>query len=273
MPEEPGSAKDLVCAHRYAEGAALCEERLRELPDDPYHLGWHATAMLCLGRFSEALAEHRRLDEIDRAELEGAAGCIEMIGTLLWLLGRRDEAIEVFSGGAAGILNYSIRLGDLAGGVSHGLLLWYAAVSARDEGAREEALHFLRDRAARKAAGYWPGPLARYVLGTASQEEVLLEGCGTPRLEKAVRVARDDILKRRCLVGATFCFATRCRELGAEEDCVRWMHRCAGLANPIVEEEWYLARQEAERSPLPASDRESASSEPGGWRRVFAWFR
>lgn len=157
-----------------------------------------------------------------------------------------------------------------------GLLLWYAATTAGDAKSRQRALGYLRNRAKRRAIKSWPGPLAQYVLGTASQEEVLRQACGTPKVERAVRIAAEDMLKRRQLINAMFCFATRSREQGAEGDCIRWMHKCAGLENPSIEIEWYLAHAEAERSGPPPPEpggRDTPERTPPGRRGFVGWLR
>jgi tetratricopeptide (TPR) repeat protein len=241
--------KDLVCSHRYEEGAAVCEAQLKASPRDEYLLGWHAQAMLCLGRLPEALEEYRRLDQLEKADLEGSAGKTLTIGAILWLLGRSSEAIQTFRSAADGIEDYSIKFGDLAGGVSPGLLLWYTAVTARDGGAREHAIARLRSRAREsRRMKYWPGSLALFVLGVASREDVLVQASGTTDPKRAVREAAEDILKRRQLAQALFYFGTHARDRGLEEECLTHMRAAAGLLNPIVEPEWYLARGEVEKA-------------------------
>jgi tetratricopeptide (TPR) repeat protein len=238
----------LVSAHRYAEAAAECEQRLKCSPDDLALLAWHATAMLCLGRLPEALEEFRRVNARERADLDRSDGRILTIGAIQWLLGRRDEAIETFESAVMGVQDGSINYGDFAGGVSQGVLLWHAGVTTRNTAARERSLEYLRERAERPQIKSWPGPLAHFVLGTASQEDVLVHACGTRDPEAAMRLVRKDVLKRRRLVNAMFYFATRSRDEGSEEECLARMRKCASIENPIVEVEWYLARGEAERA-------------------------
>ncbi len=81
---------DLMFAHRYDEVVAESERLLEERPDDPAALGWHAQAMLCLGRLPEALEESRRLEARERAYPHSAGRILE-VGTVLWLLGRRGD--------------------------------------------------------------------------------------------------------------------------------------------------------------------------------------
>jgi len=241
--------EELVRSHRYAEGAAECERQLEVSPDDGYLLAWHAQAMLCLGRLPEALEEHRRLDRLEKARLEGSDGETLTIGAILWLLGRTSEAIQTFRAAADGIEDYTIKFGDNAGGVSPGLLLWYTAVTARDAEARDHAIARLRNRArTERRMKYWPGSLALFVLGAASQDDVLAQACGTSNLKRAAREAAKDLLKRRGLTRALFYFGTYARAQGSEEECLRHMRAAADLENPIIEPEWYLARGEVEKA-------------------------
>lgn len=242
------TARELVSAHEYAKAAAESERRMKEHPDDTGALHWHGTAMLCLGRLREALEDFRQVDARERAKVKGSDGRILTIGAIQWLLGEREDALKTFESAVRGIQAGSITYGDFAGGVSQGLLLWYGGVTTPSAAARERALEYLRDRAEKPLIKSWPGPLALFAVGTASLEDVLLEACGTRDPEAAMRLARRDVLKRRRLVNATFCFATRRRSEGSEEDCLAQMRMCARIENPIVEVEWYLARGEVEQA-------------------------
>jgi len=245
---------ELLRAHRYAEAAAASVEQLRLTPDDPVALDEHATAVLCLGRLSEAVEGFRRVDAQQRARLEGSPGQTLKIGAIEWLLGNHAAAIETFRAAVDGIEDGSITYADLAGGVSEGLLLWYAGVSAPDDAAKGRALEYLRGRAGSRRIKYWPGPIALHVLGVASKDDVLTQACGTRTPEAAQRVARKDLLKRRQLVNAMFYFAALSRDLGSERDCAEQMRECARIENPILENEWYLARGEAERANTRGRD-------------------
>lgn len=241
--------EELVFSHRYEEGAAECEHQLEVSPDDGYLLAWHARAMLCLGRLPEALKEYQRVDQLEKARIEGSPGNILTIGAILWLLGRTSEAIQTFRAAADGIEDYTIKFGDNAGGVSPGLLLWYTAVTARDADAREHAVARLRNRARdRGAIKYWPGSLALFVLGAASRDDVLVQACGTSDPKRAAREAAKDLLKRRRLARALFYFGTHARAQGPEDECLKHMRAVASLENPIIELEWYLARGEVEKA-------------------------
>jgi hypothetical protein len=180
------------------------------------------------------------------------------VGTVLWLLGRREEAIATYKAAVDGILTGTIHYADLAGGVSQGLLLWYAGVTSADEKATQHALKYLRNRAKRRAISSWPGPLALFVLGRKTQEEALLATSGFTQVDAAIHRAKTDLLRRRELVQALFYFAVRHRSEGDEEQCRAGMIQCAGLENPIIEQEWYLARAEAEQASRQETGRRLA---------------
>src|SRR5262245_4904061 len=119
----------LVEAHKYREAAKIYEQRLKKRPDNPPALDGHAHVMLCLGHPDVALDEFQRVNAWGSQDMTKLGGksqpYLEHIGTAQWLSGRKADAIETFRSGAEGILNGSIEFGDLAGGASHGLLLWY----------------------------------------------------------------------------------------------------------------------------------------------------
>jgi tetratricopeptide (TPR) repeat protein len=241
----------LVALHRYAEAAAILEERLARRPGDLAAIAGLPEANLCLARYPKALDLYRRADAREHRDMKKvhARGYFYLahIGAILWLMGRRMEAIETFRFGAEGIADGSIEFGDLAGGASHGLLLWYAGVTAKEEGARSYALEFLASRAKRDLIReLWPGPIVLFVLGHASRDDVLEACCGTRDIEDATTLACGDLLKRRWLVQAVFYFAVQARSGGDEASCSREMRRCFGIENPILEVEWYLARGEVE---------------------------
>lgn len=244
------TAQELLFAHRYEEAAARYEVEIRQHPDDLSWLASRADAALCLGRLEDALANYRRANDFEsRGPLAGVQPYLKYIGTVLWLLGRHAEAMATYKAAVDGVLDGSIKYADSAGGVSQGLLLWYAAVTAADAATTRHALKYLRNRAKRRAVTSWPGPLALFVLGQKAQEEALLATSGFADVESAINRAKGDLLRRRELVNALFYFAVRHRSEGREELCRAGMQQCASLENPIIEQEWYLARAEVANSP------------------------
>lgn len=236
---------EMVLAHRYAEAVDRYEESLKIQPDDTGLLAEHATALLNLGRLDLALTQLRRANALVHQEVMGESQPYLIdIGTILWLLGRREEAIQTLTASVNGILDRSIKFADNGGGVSQGLLLWYAGLSAPDEKAEKDALNYLRKLATKPRIKYWPGPLALFTLGKTSDMEVILEATGANELDDAIVRARSNLLKRRQLAKALFYFAVRKRDEGLEQECRDSMRACASLENPVLEPEWYLARAE-----------------------------
>jgi hypothetical protein len=143
-----------------------------------------------------------------------------------------------------GILDGTILYADLAGGVSQGLLTWYFGVSARDHELQDYALRYLTKLSRKSKIRFWPGPVARYILGQIALDEMLVAGSGAADFKGAIHLAVSDLLKRRQVCNAIFYHAVRKRKEGDEEACTCGMLQCRQLENPIIEEEWYLARAE-----------------------------
>jgi tetratricopeptide (TPR) repeat protein len=237
---------ELVLAHRYEEALAAYDAGLspgkgRTAPD----VANRATVLLLLGRLPEALAEYRRANQL-MSRLDPAAYFNE-IGTVLWLMGKREEAMDIWRTEIDDTLNGTASYGDFAGGVSQGLLLWYGGVTMRDAAMQQYAKGYLHNRCTRIEISRYPGPIAKFALGRIPFEDVLDAATGTRTLHDAVNRAKRDLLKRRELVQAIFYLATSKREAADEHGCIETMALCASLENPTVENEWYLARHEAEQ--------------------------
>lgn len=245
MMDSEANPWEMVLAHRFDEAASLYEVKLRASPGDCGLLSAHGTAMLGMGNLSAALDDFMRANANWQGRCQGDSHPYLLdVGMVFWLLGKVREGVAAFKTAVDGILDGSIGYGDLAGGVSQGLLLWYAGITAPDAGASEHALKYLRKLAGKSRIQYWPGPLALFALGESSEEEVLQKACGVGQLDAAEEEANKNLLKRRHLVNSLFYFGVRQRVNGSEEQCRQWMRRCFALENPIVECEWYLARGE-----------------------------
>jgi len=241
--------KELLFAHRYSEAAAAFQTLVVQHPEQNYY-GGLGDALLCLGKFAEAVAAFRKANEIKGRKLKGSSPYLNQIGTAMWLAGDKMGAMAEWHSAVSGILDGSILYGDLAGGANQGLLLWYAAVTLKNSTDHGYALKYL-DRLKRKktyGADAWPQPVLMMVLGEQSFEEVLTDGIGSPNLETCLKTARTDLLKRRYLCQALFYGACREREAGNNPGCMSKMQACYQLENPIIELEWYLARNECQRN-------------------------
>jgi tetratricopeptide (TPR) repeat protein len=241
-------ARYLLKTHRYTEAIAACRRRLTADPNDIGTADTLAGALRAVGAYKEALPLFERVDEDERKELPGHPGNQADISCLYWCMGDQPNAIKLMRELAEGILDKSIKYGDMAGGVEQGLLLYYMGTTANDRDSASFALKYLQNRAARSAIRVWPGPLARYYLGEVSFEDVLAEATGQRNLADATSLAEKDLLSRRQLCGAVFHDGVRFRAHGAEAQCMARMHQCYALEDPLIELEWYLARYEVERA-------------------------
>lgn len=235
--------KELYRTHQYENVVALCKTELGRTPGDPGWLAELGESLLCLGRLDEALSQYQLADKFRDARLNSRP-FLNRIGSIQWLLGRHDDSMETLKSAVDGILDGSIEFADAAGGVSQGLLLWYAGVAACDDAAKQHALKYLRKLAGKSCSRLWPGPLAAFALGEKPQATVLAELGGTTDLKTLLKRAKKDLLTRRELVQALFYFGVRERSEGNEAECLAWLAKCANLENPILEVEWYLANGE-----------------------------
>jgi hypothetical protein len=180
-----------------------------------------------------------------RNQRQNAQPYLDFIGGICWLLGQPEEAIRSFKAAVDGILDRSIKYADVAGGVSQGLLLWYAGVTAHQEPAKVHATDFLGRLARGRQINYWPGPLALLLLGHKTAEQVLFGLSGCASVSDSIERAQTSLLIRRRLAKALFYIAAQHRGHGAEQQCRRLMAKCCSIPNPVLEIEWYLASWEA----------------------------
>lgn len=95
---------------------------------------------------------------------------LNQIGAALWLSGNKAEAMAEWHKAVSGILDGSSAYGDLAGGATQGLLLWYASVTLNDSREREYALKYFQHLNAKKL---WPRALASANIRNGAAREVL----------------------------------------------------------------------------------------------------
>jgi tetratricopeptide (TPR) repeat protein len=245
--------KELLYAHKYVEAVEAYKHDIREHPDKNYYSAL-GQSLLALGNYEEALNSFRRDDKIENSRIKGCFPSLIKAATALWLLGKRLEAVQEWHRAVAGILDGSIRFGDASGGGTQGLLLWYGAVTLGDSSEREYALDFLRSIKRRKlstSAICWPHPIVQMVLGEMPIAKTLTICCHSSVLSECLKEASTDLLKRRGLCQILFYNACCERSFGNEVECIRKMRLCLQLENPIIECEWYLARNEVNSMRQP----------------------
>ncbi|MGH6934415.1 MAG: hypothetical protein ACREEE_18520, partial [Dongiaceae bacterium] len=215
--------------------------------ETPVNCADRAMVLMIMGRLKEALEGYERAYQLEQLHLKGRAKSYLLHNaTVHWLLGSRQGAIDAIRRAVDGILDKSIGYADIAGGVSQGLLLWYFGVTANDVKACDDACAYLSMLAKGPNAYYWPGPLAKFVIGEMALEETLERAAGSRSLAVCSTNASNSVLKRRQLCQCLFYNAVRRRASGDEKGCFDYMSRTFELENPLIELEWYLARAEVQ---------------------------
>lgn len=241
-------ALDLLEARRYEESIAAYRAQIKANANDWLAIAGLACALRAAGDYVHALPLFQRVDEYERSRLPGRLGRRLDLSILYWLSENRTQAIDIMRGLVDGVLDGSIEFGDLAGGVKQGLLLHYMGVMTVEQKVIDQAVDYLRKLAKKDRINQWPGPVALYVLGIMRLEEMLATATGEPDLHSAHAAAQRDLLTRRNLCVALFHNAVCLRVKGAEQACLQRMQECCSLQDPLVEQEWYLARYEIESS-------------------------
>jgi tetratricopeptide (TPR) repeat protein len=241
-------AYELLKSHRYADSIREYRRQLELNPDDWAAIAGLIKPLMAVGAYAETLPLLYRLDEHERESLPGHPGSKRDLACSYWCLDQWPTAMKFMRGLVEGILDRSIEFGDLAGGVQQGLLLHYMGVTAKDKEAVAFSIGYLRRLSKKSSIHYWPGPLARYMLGEISFEEVLAALSKQSDVGNPFEAALTDVLARRWLCVALFHDGLRHRVAGQEELCMGRMQECLELENPFIEPEWYLARYEVERA-------------------------
>jgi hypothetical protein len=208
-----------------------------------------------VGGYEEALPLYQRVDADEKGRSHitpGHPGQQMDISCLNWIIGDRSKAIALIRALVDGIVDGSIQYStDVAGGMTQGLLLYYMGATANQPSQTGFALDYMRERVDELKSFHglngWPAPVARYYLGELSFGDLLAAATGQPDLSKAIDVARGQLLRRRRLCQALFHDGVKSRLQGAEGECIGRMRECYALENPLIEQEWYLARYEVKR--------------------------
>ena len=237
-------ALKLLEAHRYDEAILAYRMGLQESPNDWASLAGLARALQANGNYAEAEPLFERVDEYERKRTPGSAGRKADIACVLWCLRQHEQAKQLIRGLVEGILDRTVEFADLAGGVQQGALLYFMGITTKDAEATEFALFYLKKLSKKGRIKNWPGPVALHLLGQLDAATLLVEACGHSNVLEASLAAEDDILSRRHLCVALFHVGGRLRAQGRETECREWMRACVALKNPLVEPEWFLAKQE-----------------------------
>ncbi|MGB6538095.1 MAG: tetratricopeptide repeat protein [Xanthobacteraceae bacterium] len=201
--------------------------------------------------FFERLAIREREDKVADILAPGRATWQIDIACLHWLLGDYSQSIRLMHGLAAGILDGSIKYGDAAGGLKQGLLLYYMSITARNSEELSFASDYIRSRVdyvknvvKRNSPKIWPCAVAQHYLGDVTFETVR-EAIDHPGVTlAAVDLRKVELARRRKLCVALFHDGVNSRAQGDDEKCLDRMRECCALEDPLIEQEWYLARYE-----------------------------
>ena len=237
----------LVLAHMYAEALDAYDHMLLKGGDEEGAVsGPRATALLCLGRYEEALNGFVSANQAqEKGPLAGYSPYIDQISVCQWLSGKKQEAIATLANTMKAVERGAIAYADNAGGASHGLLCWYFAVTYKDGPNKNLAERYLAALSKKSRIKHWPGPLAMMILGR-EKEDAILEGIGVSNVVAPLgEQSKGDLLFRRKYCKYLFYVATLSRASGSEEQCIVSMRACSQIENPIIEPEWYLANFEA----------------------------
>jgi hypothetical protein len=166
------------------------------------------------------------------------------------MLGSEAKAMQMMRGLAIGVLDGTVNYGDAAGGVTQGLLLYYMGVSDSRPQEVAFALDYMRNRINRCVSQVWPAPVAQHYLGDITFEQLLEAANRRANLAVKLEAWKIDLGRRRRLSVALFHNGIRGRAQGDNELCLARMRECCELENPILEQEWYLARYENVRAEL-----------------------
>jgi tetratricopeptide (TPR) repeat protein len=243
---------EMLMAHKYMEVTLECQMALEKNPDDIVAIEGLAKALRAKGEYAESLSFFERLaalrhrDKIANAAAPGSLPWQIDIACLYWILGNQLKAIQFMYDLAAGVLDGSVKYGDAAGGMSQGLLLYYMSVTAKKLEESSFALDYLRNRTNRNTNRAWPFAVAQYYLGRASFEDVMDAVDRRILPPGTVPPAKSAFGRQRRLVVALFHDGLKSRVQGEEEQCLIRMKECCEIENPLLEQEWYLARHEVE---------------------------
>lgn len=255
----------LMRSHRYAEAIPVLRQCLANNSDDIDAVAQMAKALRATGQYPEAvffyerLAAHRRQDKLANKIAPGSAPWDIDIACLHWLCGDRAKAMQMMHGLAAGILDGSIQYAsDAAGGITQGLLLYYMAVTDKKTEEMTFALGYLRDRRDRLKRimiQNWPYAVASYYLGDIPFVKVMEDVNEHVVTMPPIDPATLELGRRIRLCDALFHDGIKSRAQGDEVHCLARMRECAALENPVIEQEWYLARYEIEKAGSQRSTR------------------
>lgn len=239
-------ARQLLDLYRFSEAVDAYKLQLHEVPEDKWaNMGGLARSLMGAGEFAEAVPYLERLNEYEHGLLPGNLGREIQLSVCHWMVGDRMAALNMIKELVIAVRDGKIGYTDIAGGVTQGLMLAYMAITLHVLPDVDIAMNYLKNLAKARRIQYWPGPAAMFLLGGITFGEAVKDATGNPDPAQAKAIAERDLMKRRKLTSILFAAGTERRMAGDEAGCKMFMTECAGLTNPLVEYEWYLAKYEA----------------------------
>lgn len=239
-------AYEFFRSYQFKEAVEAYRRQLREGPDTEWaNLGGLGESLLAAGDYAEAIPCLEKMTAHQQESLPGSPGREIQVCVCHWMIGERAQAIAVARDLVIGVRDGKIHYTDIAGGVSQGLILGYMAATLRKWPDVDLAMNYLKKLAARRRIQYWPGPAALFLLGGLSFGDAVKNATGIADIAQAKEIAEMDLMKRRRLTVTLFAAGTERRMAGDETGSRLFFAECAGLTNPLVEYEWYLAKSEA----------------------------
>lgn len=194
-------------------------------------------AYLHLNELDKALADFKMAAKLrEKINLGPNDGHLKMIGVALWLQGNEEEAVDMWHKLVQDHLAGKIVYSDMAGGVESGALLWFAACFEQFRHYQKVAERLLKKKNKLKRNKYWPGPVAQYLLGNISEEDLKLAA------------NKSNNLKERQLCQAYFYIGAKALLNGDKKSLLKAMADSVATGSPnYMENEYYLARYELSR--------------------------
>ncbi len=214
---------DLVKSGNYDEACVAADREAAKSPS-ALPLRNKVFALLNLGRYEDAMQLSRQI--ISRTNGESDSDFI-FLGVACWLRAGYDEAVSVWQNAT------NTKYTDAAGGIEIPLLLLFAAAKLQNDELKTQSLEDLKTLCIRPRSS-WPGPVASYVTGTLTEDDV------------RSRLSAQPILRAKQLCQAAFYFGVM-RLLQNDPDGYRqFMHesRTQGTSS-LMRPEYYLAQAEA----------------------------
>lgn len=143
--------------------AAACFQHIPAAKRNPSDTMGFGLSLMASGDYDRANAYFSSLNE---EKPKFSAKFYEMAGVSEWCLGEHAAAVQDWKSMT------TCGYGDGANHVSAGLLIYFAAFRQPGLVTLTHADEFLKKRLAKRAAGNWPGPVARFLVREISESEL-----------------------------------------------------------------------------------------------------